>query len=68
MDIHLEKPDPEWIKVLADSIHLIDWKINKYEKKIIRDLYLDYLHNGLNSEQALRKAIDVLKHFKNNKK
>jgi len=57
--------DPPWINELVTF--LVNTKdknvINKY-KKLFRDLYLDYLREGMQPKIAIEKAKNVVMHFK----
>ena len=62
----LGKPedDPEWIKEIASQISLIKKKkITDVNKKLLRELYLDYKRAGLSSKDAIEKAKNVLISF-----
>jgi hypothetical protein len=56
--------DAEWIVQLADSIDLLDCNLIKDEIGLIRDLFLDYHHEGLSTILAIKKAIRVFHQFK----
>lgn len=64
-----DKPekDPEWIKEIVSF--LITNKdqaiINKY-RKLFRELYFDYLREGLKPKEAIEKAKNVVASFKIN--
>ena len=57
--------DPEWVKEILS--HLITSKkqeiTDKY-KKLFRDLYFDYLRDGLKPKDAIEKAKNVVLSFK----
>jgi len=59
----LDDPDPEWIIDLAHAFNMLEKDLSLGDKKVIRDLFLDYKRDGLNSECALKKAIGVFNHF-----
>ena len=40
-----------------------DRKLTNYEIEYIHDLYLEYIHDGLDSKHAFNKAINIFKHF-----
>ena len=43
-----------------------DRKLTDYEIQYIQDLYIEYIHEGLDSKHAFKKAITVFKHFQFN--
>lgn len=60
--------DPDWIKEL--SLHLKSvkrYKLTDEDKKLLRDLFLEYKMNGMMPREALEKAKKVVMSFKNNK-
>jgi hypothetical protein len=56
--------DPEWIVQLAEAMDLLDRNLTKQEIRLIRDLFLEYHHEGLSARLALEKAIMVFNQFK----
>ncbi len=54
----------EKITKIAES--LFDTKLNltDKEKKVLQNLFFEYLDNGMNSRMALRKAVSVLACFR----
>ena len=54
--------DPEWIKVITDS--LLDINIDKFsdnKKKMLRELYFDNIREGLNPKEAMKKRYGSIK-------
>ena len=57
--------DPEWINELVSFlINTKDKKIIEKYKSLFRDLYLDYLREGMQPKVAIEKAKNVVLHFK----
>ena len=53
--------DPEWIKEAASHVKSLG---SEEYKKQLRELYLDYIRDGLDSKTAWNKAHKVLSSFK----
>ena len=57
--------DPEWINEIAEA--LLDININdlsEKQKKMLRDLYLENLRNGLKPKESINNALQIVKCFK----
>ncbi|KYK27752.1 hypothetical protein AYK20_07825 [Thermoplasmatales archaeon SG8-52-1] len=57
--------DPEWINEIAEA--LLDININdlsEKQKKMLRDLYLDNLRNGLKPKESINNALQIVRCFK----
>jgi len=53
--------DPEWIVELVDGYLSKDVKkLLDYQKKMLRDQYLDYLRDGLRPKDAIEKAFEIV--------
>ena len=53
--------DPEWIVELVDGYLSKDFKkLSDYQKKMLRDQYLDYLRDGLRPKEAIEKAFEIV--------
>ena len=53
--------DPEWIVELVDGYLSKDVKkLLDYQKKMLRDLYLDHLRDGLRPKEAIEKAFEIV--------
>ena len=62
----LGKPedDPDWVKEIASQISLIKKKkITDINKKLLRELFLDYQRDGLSPRDAIEKAKNVIFSF-----
>ena len=58
--------DPEWVKEIANDIYTLKkQKITAEDKRLIRNLFLEYLNDGLKPKEALNKAKNVILSFKN---
>lgn len=57
--------DPEWINELVSFLITTKDKdvINEY-KRLFRDLYFDYLKEGLRPKDAIEKAKNIVTSFK----
>ena len=56
--------DPEWIKVVTESLLDINFnKLSDSQKKMLRDLYLDNLKDGLKPKEAMKKAYGIVLSF-----
>ena len=56
-----KEDDTEWIKVIADA--LLDININEFsdgQKKMLRNLYSENLHDGLKPKEAIKKALEIV--------
>jgi hypothetical protein len=56
--------DPKWIKTVAEG--LLDINIDKLsdkQKKMLRDLYLEKLRDGLEPKEAMEKAYGIVSSF-----
>ena len=63
----LGKPedDPEWIKEIAFQLSILKkQKITDENKKLLRDLYFEYLRDGLEPKDAIEKAKNIILSFK----
>ena len=61
----VRKNDPEWIKVIARA--LLDRSISNLSEnqiKILRNLYLEYLRDGMSPKEAMDKAFQIVTCFK----
>jgi len=57
--------DPEWVKEIASQISLIKKKkITDINKKLLRELFLDYQRDGLSPKEAIEKAKNIILSFK----
>jgi hypothetical protein len=57
--------DPEWINEIAEA--LLDININdlsEKQKKMLRDLYLDNIRNGLKPKESINNALQIVRCFK----
>ena len=53
--------DPEWIVELVDGYLGKNIKnLSDYQKKMLRDQYLDFLRDGLNPKAAIEKALKIV--------
>ncbi len=57
--------DPEWVKeIVSFASACKKQKITDEGKKLLRDLYFEYLRDGLKPKNAMEKAKNVLASFK----
>ena len=58
--------DPEWVKeIVSRPITSKEQEITDKYKKLFRDLYLDYLRDGLKPKDAKKIAKNIVLSFKN---
>ena len=58
---NIKKSDPEWIKVLANAVLNIDINnLTDYQKKMLRDQFLDNMRDGLKPKDAIEKALKIV--------
>ena len=60
-----KNPNPKWIK--ETTMALIDKRIEDFSNeqiRILRNLYLENLRDGMKPKQAMSKAIQVISCFK----
>lgn len=56
--------DPEWIRVVSERLLNINIsKMSDNQKKMLRDLYLEKLRNGLKPKEAMEKAYGIVSSF-----
>jgi hypothetical protein len=56
-----KKQNPEWIVELADGLIAKDiTNLSDYQKKMLRDQYLDFLRDGLQPKEAIEKALEIV--------
>ena len=59
------KDDPEWIKEIAFQISILKkQKITDEDKKLFRELFLEYQRGGLSPKDAIEKAKNIVLCFK----
>ena len=64
-NLHSRKEnDPKWIKNIAYYTSPLEGEEKKKYNKELRELYLEYIRNGLKPNIAFKKAIRVLESFK----
>ncbi|KYK22946.1 hypothetical protein AYK24_08140 [Thermoplasmatales archaeon SG8-52-4] len=57
--------DPDWINEIAEA--LLDININELsekQKRMLRDLYLENLKNGLKPKESINNALQIVRCFK----
>ncbi len=60
-----KKSVPKWRKEIIGSIFYIDSdKLSDKQKKMIHDLYIDNLRDGLKPKEAMDKAFQIVTCFK----
>lgn len=56
--------DPDWIKVVTESLLNINIdNLSDSQKKMLRDLYLEKLRDGLVPKEAMEKAYGIVISF-----
>jgi SPX domain protein involved in polyphosphate accumulation len=59
-----KEQDPEWIKELVEGYLQKDINtLSDYQKKMLRDQYLDNLRDGLKPKDAIEKAFSLVSCF-----
>ena len=59
-----KEQDPEWIEVIAENV--FNKNINKLsdgQRKMLRDLFLNNLRDGLKPKEAMEKAYGIVLSF-----
>jgi len=54
----------EVINDVASSLFELEWNLNQKEKKMLRSLFFEYRSEGLDSKNALKKAVCIIACFK----
>jgi len=58
--------NPEWVKELANEVYILKkYKIKDEDRKLIRDLFFEYIRDGLQPKEAIIKAKNIILSFKN---
>ncbi len=59
-----KRDDPEWVKEIVFQISIFKkQKITDEDKKLLRDLYFEYLRDGLKPKDAIEKAKNIMLSF-----
>ena len=60
-----KKHNLEWRKQTKDGIFYLNFgKLSDKQKKILHELYLEYIQDGLKSKEAIVKAFQIVSCFK----